>query len=221
MKKLLVCFVMVVLVFSVGVFANPKDVKKEIEDFVKERGIVGNITEIDFGDLPDEVDIEKVENTSIVIFQVDYNESKPLFVITSSDFREEESVVVCDMRSLLSFGFGSEMGSGFLNIANGVQGGLEKGYVMMRSGSVTGISTNLEVLNSEEGGRVEIVIYKNGEEVGFRNVLSADVSSVVIDYDVLSKGVVGFEAGDVISVYVNVDNGVFVGDVVTMVEVSD
>jgi hypothetical protein len=223
MNKVLMSFVIVVMILVVGVFADSGGVEQEIRDFVEEsRGIVvSNITEVDFSDLPDEVDIEKIENTSIVIYEVDYGEM-PLFVITSSGI--EKSVVsapVCDAKLLLHFGFSEEMAeSGFLNMASGVQGSLEKGYVMLRDGSVTGISTNLEVVSSVAEGGVEVVIYKNGVEVGFRNYLGTDSSGVEIDYDVQSKGIVNFKAGDVISVYLSSEDGVVLADVTTVIEVT-
>ena len=43
--------------------------------------------------------------------------------------------------------------STFLNTGTGVEASLEKGYVMMRSGSITGLSTNLEVLSGN--GEIE------------------------------------------------------------------
>jgi len=218
-----VVFFVVLMVFSVGVFAESGEVREEILDFVEGRGIVvgeENVTEVSFEDLPEEVDIEVVDNTSIVIYQVDYD-VKPLFVIASGELQGAVSEVVLEARSLLHFGFAEEMpGSGFLNMASGVEGSLEKGYVMMRSGSVTGISTNLDVVSGVGGEGVEIVIYRNGEEVGFRNVLSAESSGVKIDYDVLSKGIVGFEAGDVISVYLSSGDGVSLTDVTTTIEVT-
>ena len=121
--------------------------------------------------------------------------------------------------------------SGFLNMASGVEGSLEKGYVMMRSGSITGISTNLEVevIKGEKkspavnltGEMVDVVIYKNGEEVGFRNSLGVDSPGVVIDYDSQSKKIVSFDAGDVVSVYLKSTDGVVISDVTTMLEVTE
>lgn len=220
---MVVSFLVVSMILIVGVFADSGGVEQEIRDFVEEsRGIVvENITEVNFSDLPDEVDIEKVENTSIVIYEVDYGEM-PLFVITSSGMKKSVAPAsVCDAKSLLHFGFDEEMAeSDFLNMASGVQGSLDKGYVMLRDGSVTGISTNLEIVDSVAEGGVEIVIYKNGVEVGFRNYLSADSSGVEIDYDVQSKGIVNFKVGDVVSVYLSLGDGVALMDVTTVIEVT-
>jgi len=223
MNKVVVSFLIVSIILVVGVFADSENVEQEIRNFIEEnRGImVSNITEVNFSDLPDEVDIEKVENTSIVIYEVDYGEL-PLFVVTSSGIEKSVvSVPVCDAKLLLHFGFDEEMAeSSFLNMASGVQGSLEKGYVMLRDGSVTGISTNLEIVDSVAEGGVEVVIYKNGAEVGFRNYLSADFSGVKIDYDVQSKGIVNFKAGDVISVYLSSGDSIVLTDVTTIIEVT-
>ncbi len=81
MKKIAVCFVITILILTVGVFADTKDTIEEIKDFIVEKGIIvedKDIVQVNFSDLPDEVNIEKIENTSIVIFEVNYS-SKPLF----------------------------------------------------------------------------------------------------------------------------------------------
>jgi len=175
MKKIAVCFVITILILTVGVFADTKDTIEEIKDFIVEKGIIvedKDIVQVNFSDLPDEVNIEKIENTSIVIFEVNYS-SKPLFVVTSSSerFQPEAPAATCDTKLLLQFGMSKGNGkSDFLNMAGGVQSSSEKGYVMIRDGSITGISTNLEITKSAKDEEVEIIIYKNGEEVGFRNV---------------------------------------------------
>ena len=228
MNKVIVSFVMIVMILTAGVFADSRDVKEDIKDFVKkDKGVTivdEDIKEVNFTDLPDAVDIEKIENTSIVIYEVNYSATKPLFVITSSGkmFESEPVAPTCDTRLLLQFGFGgTAKKSDFLNMANGVQGSLEKGYVMLRGGSITGISTNLEIIDSVKNEEVEIIIYKNGEEVGFRNILDASSSEVRVDYDVQSKGIVNFRAGDVISVYVNSGKGVAWNDVTTTIEITN
>ena len=224
MKKVVLCFAIIIVLFAVGVLAGSDDVKEDVKDFIKDKGIeveVENITEIDFDDLPGELDIGKIDDTSIAIYQVDHNESKPLFVVTASNVKKTGSVAVADIRMPFVFGFAGEMsGSGFLKMVGGVEGSLDLGYVMMRSGSITGISSNLDIIDGVEGEIVEVVIYINGEEVGFRNVLNAGRSGVEIDYDSLSKGVVGFDAGDVVSVYVTFENGISLKDVTTVIEVT-
>lgn len=121
-------------------------------------------------------------------------------------------------REFLNFGINGEVGSSmFLNTATGVEGSLEKGYVMMRSGSITGISTNLEFLNS---GNVEVVIYKNGNPIQFGNSFVSDSAGIKKDYDVQSKGTVSFEAGDTISAYIQSSDGTSLKDITTLVEIT-
>lgn len=213
-------FVIAMLVLTVGVFAD-SDTKEEVKNFMKEKGIeVKNITEVDFGDLPEEINIEKMDNTNIVIYEVDYG-AKPLFVITSSDKEFQKDVpTACDARALLSFGFNGKIGnSSFLNTASGIGGSLEKGYVMMRKGSITSISTNLEIVKNDEG-YIDIIIYKNGELVRFGNTIDASSEGIKKDYDVQSKDIVIFEPGDTISVQVKIQGKVMLKDIITIVEIT-
>ena len=221
MNKVMICLVAIVMLLAVGVFADSIDVKEKIKDFVKVED--KDIVEVDFNELPDGINIENVENTTVVIYEVNYS-SKPLFIITSTSkmFEKEDVVSVCETRMLLGFGFSGELKkSSFLNMASGVESSLEKGYIMLRSGSVVGISTNLEIAKSIEDGEVEVVIYKNGEEVGFRNNLYADSSGVKVDYDIQSKGIVNFKGGDVISVYLRSEKGIFWKDATTTIEITN
>jgi hypothetical protein len=207
-----------------------EEVAKYIEVFVAKREIeptaINSITRINFDDLPKEVNIENVGDTNLAIYEVTYNESleeeQKVFVITYSVEElsaQGDLIIAHDKRQFLNFGFAGEMiESGFLETATGVEGSLEKGYVMMREGSITGLSTNLEIVEGGEG-EIDIIIYKNGEQVGFGNTLNADVG-IREDYDVQSNGVVSFEAGDVISVYVDAGDGLIWKDVITMLEIT-
>ena len=225
MNKVVISFVMIVMVLTAGVFADSKNIKEDIKDHMKERGEEiedKDIKEINLTDLPDAIKIDKIKDTNIAIYEVN-SSIKPLFVLTSSsELFREEVVPVYETKLLLQFGLsGATKKSEFLNMATGVQGSLEKGYVMMRGGSITGIATNMEITSSVKSEEIEVIIYKNGEEVGFRNVLSADSSGVKIDYDVQSSGIVTFEAGDVISVYVDSKDGATWDDVTTTVEITN
>ncbi len=40
MKKIAVCFVITILILTVGVFADTKDTIEEIKDFIVEKGII-------------------------------------------------------------------------------------------------------------------------------------------------------------------------------------
>lgn len=223
MKK--VIFVFVVVLFGVMVFAQSSDVKEKIKDVAEERGEViedEDIKEINFTDLPGELDIEEIGDTSVSIYEVNFSD-RPFFVITAGGmFEAEPEVAVGETRTLFHFGVAGEVESPeFLNMASGVSSSMDRGYVMMRGGSVTGISSSLDVVDFVNGEIVEIVIYRNGEEIGFRNVLGAGDLGVEIDYDLISKGVVNFEAGDVLSVYVLFGTGVVVEDVSVALEVTN
>ncbi|MBU2104784.1 MAG: hypothetical protein KKF67_03350 [Nanoarchaeota archaeon] len=212
-----------------------KDIKevtdKYVQNFVDKRGIkesdISSISKVDFNALPKEVNIENVGDHNLAIYEVDYtdpekNQDKNVFVVTYSveELRKQGDLIIAhDTREILNFGFnGESSGSEFLKTATGVESSLEKGYVMMRKGSITGLSTNLEVLNSGSGG-IEIVIYKNGEEINFRNSLSASLG-MQKDYDIQSRDNIKFEQGDIISVELKTNKDVSWKDVITMLEIT-
>ncbi len=209
----------------------PSQTRDYVEKFAEKKGInpesINNVTEVNFNDLPKEVSIENVDDTNLAIYQIDYNktteEEDKIFVITYSVEKlasQGDLIVSQDKREFLNFGFGGEMTeSGFLETATGVQGNLEKGYVMMRYGSIIGISTNLEVM--EGNGNIEIIIYKNGEPVSFGNTFVADSAGVKKDYDIQSKDTVSFEPGDTISLYAKSSDGIAFRDVITLVEIIE
>ncbi len=203
-----------------------EEVKEIIEDIIAEKGIAEeNITSIelvDYNNLPDAIEIENIDDTNLAIYQVYYEgDERPIYVITGSNelFEGVSTTSTTGEVLVLDFGYEGEMKKKdeFLKTATGVETSLEKGYVMMRDGSITGISTNLEIVRGE--GEIEIVIYRNGEAVEFGNSFVGDSEGVKKDYDVQSEATVKFEAGDVISVSVEADDGVVWKDVITMVEI--
>ena len=208
----------------------PESVSAYVEEFVSKKGInpdkISDVSQVSFDDLPKEVNIENVNDNNLAIYEVDYNETnseqKKMFVITYSvdKLRTQGDLIVShDKRMFLNFGLNKEITSSeFLNTASGVEGSLEKGYIMMREGSITGISTALDITKSYENGQIEIIIYKNGVPIGFGNTINSNVVGIKKDYDVQSKGVVSFEPGDVISAYVKVDGSL--KDVITLVEIT-
>ena len=211
--------------------------RKFVEDFVKKKKInpedINEVNDVPLDELPDDVTITNVEDSNIGIIRVDYNEthgnetnSEQLFVITySTKDLESKGDLIFDRekRQFLHFGLAGESSdSSFLQSAAGVQTGADAGYVMMREGSITGLSTNLQVVSPDDG-RVEIVIFRNGEPVSFTNTLYTDETGSKVDYDVQSQGVITFSPGDVISVYVNADDtgsSSIWKDVITMLEIT-
>ena len=201
-----------------------------VEDFVEKRGIepeeITDVSQVDFDSLPKEVNIENVDDANLAIYEVDYDdngEDKQVFVISYSveELRAQGDLIVAhDKRMFLDFGHSGAMAdSGFLDTSAGVETSLEKGYVMVREGSITAVSTNLEVVGSSEGS-LEVVVYLNGEAINFGNTFDTSSVGVKRDHDVQSRDTVTFEPGDVISAYVLGEDGVVWEDVITTVEIT-
>ncbi len=247
MKKIFLALVFVILL--IGIFAAAEqvspavsdvvgkvseglgpEVSEFVQDFVSKRDInpenITNIERVDFNALPKEVNIENVGDNNLAVYQVDYNGTKgndKVFVVAYSveKLKSQGDIILAqDKREFLSFGHSGAMsGSNFLETSAGVKTSLEKGYVMPRDGSITAISTNLDISKSNSGS-IEIIIYRNGEKVSFGNTIDATTSGVKKDYDVQSGSTVTFHAGDVISVYAGSDREISFGDVTTLVEVT-
>ncbi len=218
-----------VFLLAGGVLAENLAVTEDVESFVKgiveEKGIVQgdieSVEKIDFDNLPEEINLENIDETNLAIYEVNYGEEKPVFILTVSDAKFKKTLKEIANKMILNFGYNEEFSDSlFLETATGVQTSSEKGYVMMRSGSITGLSTNLEVLEVKDSGEVEIIIYKNQEPVGFRNGFVVDTIGINKDYDIISKDTLTFEAGDVISVYAHVNGDVVAKDIITMMEIN-
>jgi len=198
-----------------------------IGDIIEQRGInetnIINISRVDFNNLPDEVNLQNIDDTSLGIYQVDFETGPSVYIITMTDtvFKKTISTVPDLKRSYLNFGHsGPVIGVGFLKTATEVETSLEKGYVMVREGSITGISTNLEITTSDVSGQVDIIIYKNGQAVGFGNTLIATSTGVKTDHDTQSENTITFTAGDVISVYLDAQGNIAGQDVITLIEIT-
>ena len=231
MKKICVFLAIgMVLLLASGVFALTTELSSELQGFVQslaeKKGIaiesIVSISEVDFNSLPGEIKLENIDNTSLALYQIDLGDGTPVYVITLSDKTFQKTLATVDLkRSYLNFGFeGIFTGSRFLETATGVETSLEKGYIMIRRGSITGISTNLEVSKGIELGQIEIIIYKNGEVLGFGNTLNSFSSGIKSDYDIQSEETINFEPGDVISVYLKTDKEISWSDVITMIEIT-
>ena len=222
-----VAFVVLFLMIS-GVFAESlgltSGTREAIDKVIGNNGIdkdkIKSIDKVNFEALPDQVDLKDIDTTNLAVYEVDYGGESPVFVITASDelFASKETEKVYK-KMLLNFGKNGEVEtSTFLNSATGVEGNYDNGYVMMREGSITGISTSLEAVSGE--GNVEIIININGEPIGFRNTISVDLAGFKKDYDTQSLGVVKFNKGDIISVSVKLDGGVIVKNIINLIEIS-
>ncbi len=202
-----------------------------VSNFVEKRDILPSeisfVKEVDFDSLPKSSHIENVGDHNLAIYEISYkeeNKEDQIYVITYSveELKDQGDLIVAhDKRQFLNFGFAGTMTkSGFMKTATEVETSLEKGYVMVRDGSITAVSTNLEVSESNLGD-IEIIIYRNGETIGFGNIFSTKSPGVKKDHNVQSKDIVSFNAGDVISVYLKVNGAEIVWrDVITMVEIT-
>ncbi len=228
LKRVFVIVVFGILLTASSVFAETisltEEVKEIVEDVVAKKGLdeenIKSIELVDYNNLPDAIQIENIDDTNLAIYEVDIGEDRPVYVITASDeLFEGVSKTLTREVLILNFGYEGEMKKKdeFLDTATGIETSLEKGYVMMRDGSITGISTNLEIVRGE--GNIEIVIYVNGERIEFGNNFIGDSEAVKKDYDIQSEGTVKFEAGDVISVSVEANGDIVWKDVITMVEI--
>ena len=203
-----------------------------VGEFVEKRGIdsteITDIKQVDFDKLPEDVNIGEVGDHNLAIYEIDFvdkstNQEDQIFVISYSVetlVSQGDIIIASDKRNFLNFGTSETMSSsGFLETATGVETSHAKGYLMMRSGSITAVSTNLEIIQSNPGA-IEIIIYKNGVPVSFGNTLTGSALGVEKDYDVQSRGVVRFEPGDVISAYIKADGGLAWRDVITLIEIT-
>lgn len=209
-----------------------EQVKGFVGEFVQKRGIqpenVKGVSQVDFKNLPKEVNIQGINDNNLAIYQVDYEnpstqESEKVFVIGYSveELRAQGDLIIAqDKRNFLNFGStGSVNNSTFLGTATGVKTDSKKGYVMVRDGSITGLSTNLDVVKGNPG-KVEIIVLKNGKPISFGNTLDTSSTGSKKDYDVQSKGIVEFQAGDVISAYAQSSKGVSYRDAIVLIEIT-
>ncbi len=220
--------VVIILVLASGVFAQSVGLSgktKEIVDkIVEDQGIskdkIKSVEKVDFDKLPSQVDLKNIDSTNLAVYEVDYGGEAPVFVVTASkELLEIEASDKIYKRMLLTYGIKGDISeTTFLNTGTGVESSIEKGYVMMRSGSVTGISTNLDSLSGN--GEVEVILYVNGVPSGFGNTLNVDSVGVKKDYDTQSIGVIKFDKGDVISTQLIVKGEVLVKNVINLVEIT-
>jgi hypothetical protein len=227
-KLYLIIALVLIFITASGVLAETiglsSDVKDIINNVVEKQGInssdIKSVEQVGFDALPPQVDLKNIDTTNLAVYQVDYGGDKPVFVITASGETIKASPPkTFAYKMFLNFGLKGDVSPpAFLNTANGVEGNLEKGYVMVRDGSITGLSTNLEVLSGQ--GSIEVMVYVNGQPIGFRNTIYADSAGVKKDYDTQSFGVVNFQKGDVISAYVKTDGDIAFKDVINLVEIS-
>jgi len=185
-----------------------KEISSYIKSFVEKEGIkesqIINISQVDINNLPDEIEIKKIESNNIGLYKINYAESnisKKIFLVaySTNELKEKTDYFVKNIQSFV-FGYSKESSSSAYLEITGVQSSEKIGYVMMHSGSITGISTSLEI--TEGTGKLFIEVYKNGKDTGFGNIISpADLNK--IDYALQSEDIITYEPGDIITVYIH------------------
>ncbi len=232
-KKIAIYFVLIAIVFvTSGVVAEQvglsNSAQKIVEDILSNKGIdpdtVESVEEVTFDELPEQIDVENIDDTNLVVYEIKPLEGNSFFVVTASDKTlKKQQQITGIARYIMDFGYSGAMaGDGFLRTAVGVETSPHKGYVMIRDGSITGLSTNLEVI--EGSGEISVTLYKNGEAIGFKNhfiIESEEPGKIMIDRDIQSSGTVTFEQTDVISMYVESTGNVVWRDVITQVELTE
>lgn len=230
MKKLLGIFILGIILLGASAVAQEVSLDSKAESFVRDvaavKGVnsdsVQGIRELNINDLPESVNLENIDSANLAVYEIQVeNEERPVYVITASSKFFKETARIFAQKMLLNFGINGEISDDtFMRTSGEIETSLTKGYVMARDGSVTAISTNLEVISGSGFEPIEVVIFKDGEEVGFRNSFNLKDPSVYNDYDVISSGTLKFEKGDVISVEVKIPEGVVVRDVITLLEIE-
>ena len=215
---------------GVSVVAGEISIDKKADQFVRDvakmKGVnesnVRGIKELDVANLPGKVTFENIDENNLALYEIDVSDSEePVYIVTASSDFFKKTVRVFAQRMLLSFGYSGEVDSdSFLKTSSGVDTTLENGYVMTRDGSITGLSTSLEIISSTSKNPVEIRVYKDSEKIGFRNSIIFNSEGVYTDYDTIDSDILNFEKGDVISVEVDVPEGIKIKDVITLLEIE-
>ncbi len=217
-----------ILVTLSVVIANA-EMSKESEDFVKKLGEeiknkkITEVKKIDFNNVPEQVKIENIDETHLSMYELTSEEEpeKPLFMITFSEKYIPKQNPMTYSRTLLDFSLPNEINeSDYMQMSNGITSDLDMGYIMTRKGSITGISTIADISEKDNSGVVEIIIYKNGEEVGFRNIIDASSAGIKKDFDLQSIDTINFNQGDIISVFVKVNGKIVIKNILTNLEIT-
>ncbi|MFA6022750.1 MAG: hypothetical protein WC781_01540 [Candidatus Pacearchaeota archaeon] len=233
MKKEVIVVLGFIFLISAGAFAQTisdgavsKEVSDYVSSFVEKGGIdsdkITDIQQVDQSSLPDDVQIKTIDENNVGIYEVNYtegNKSENLFIVTYSanELPKLETAITKNIQ-YLTFGFsGESVKSRYLDSATGVQSSAERGYVMMRPGSITGISTSLGIKDGT--GKLYIKVYKNGVDTGFSNMITSS-DQKKIDFDTQSENVLTYVPGDVIAVYVENVGNVDWNNVITTVETT-
>ena len=114
---------------SVGLSSSAQ---KVVEDILSNKGInpddVESVEEVTFDNLPSQIDVENIDDTNLVVYEVKPLEGNSFFVVTASDRNIKQQKAVAGIaRYVMDFGYNGAMaGDGFLRTAVGVETALKK-----------------------------------------------------------------------------------------------
>jgi len=229
MKKTYSIFLALFVVLAATAFVQSLSSNSPINSLVtnalQKRGInssdITSINKVNFTNLPNEVNINNIDKTNLALYKVNLSGKGPVYVITASDQLFKNTIKRYSQKMLLTYGVAGEIASSsYLKTAAGVPTSLTQGYVMPRDGSITALTTNLNIISKQSTKPIEIIIYKNGKEVGFRNTFNSNQTGVQNDYDTISQKTINFNKGDVLSIKVLVPTNIKVQDITTLLEVQ-
>jgi uncharacterized protein YxeA len=224
MKKIALVLPLVMLLILTGGVIAETALSEEIQQFVKEiqkskeinESEITSVKQVDFNEEKEQIKFENIDDTNLALYELEIKgKDKPIYMITISDQQLRKTIEKYTNRMLLSFGKKDLQESSFMETATGIMSSEEKGYVMIRDGSVTGISTNIEIIEGQ--GEIEIILYKNGKPTGFKNQFNE--KGIQSDYDLQSEGIIEFQKGDIISLRVNNKDFINIKDINSLLEV--
>ena len=124
---------------------------------------------------------------------------------------------VSGSRQYLIFSHQEEVSTGWMEMVGGIPCSSTKGYVIGRSGSITGIFSSAMVNDVDWG--IYVRVYKNNVDTGLKNYFGSSGNSK--DYDTQTKGEDIFAAGDIIHVQVTANQSFeTLEDLITIVEIT-
>jgi hypothetical protein len=193
-KFIFLGLLLITIVFVGAVESNLSiEITNYIDSVLEKQGIgqenIQTISEIDKSNLPKELMVSNVQNSEVGIYQVGYlegNLEKNLFVISYTSEEIEKIPALKEFNNIQYLIFNSNS-TGFM-----------QNYVMLDSGSITGISTSADFFGV---GNLKIEVYKNGKSLNF--IIEIDYRGDKFDYELQSNNLDMFQAGDIISVYIN------------------
>ena len=173
----------IILFLALGVIAQDdikgkiSDLSNETEKFIKgfvqenndiKENDISSINKVDLANPPEDVKIGNIdEDTGIAIYQMNYtqdNQDKKLYVVTYSTGQFKAPIEFKPVNAIEYLNFGEKdlkNDSTYLQTATGVETSSDKGYVMIDSGSITGISSSIEITKADADGKIEIVSTPN------------------------------------------------------------